>query len=426
MQKCLIGLIGVTVLFFGFIVVRIGVAKPADSVKVAKIEAGQELNMNAYSKAYPLQYKSYMKNNEMAPSVTGFGGSTKYQHSERQPEIKENFKGYPFSIDYADDRGHTYAGEDVLSTKRINDKSPAACITCKTPYVDKFYQEMGWKYASRPFKELANQVPADGYLSCAECHEPQTMALRVVNPAFIEALARQGKDIKNATHQEMRAYVCAQCHVEYYFDKDKRVVLPWDKGVKPADMYAYYSEHDKTDFESDFVQPDSKVKVLKAQHPDYETWSTSVHADNGVTCVDCHMPYMRDNGQKYTSHWMTDPLRTPEDSCGKCHQDTAKLTERVKTIQNNTFQIQHTAGQTVAKAHQAIKAASEQPGVDLVELENARELTRKAQWFWDIVAAENSMGFHNPDQALNTLGQSIDLAHQAIESANKAAKGSII
>ena len=54
-------------------------------------------------------------------------------------------------------------------------------------------------------------------------------------------------------------------------------------------------------------------------------------------------------------------------------------------------------------------------------LERARELIRKAQWFWDSVAAENSMGAHNPGGNLNILGQSIDLAHQAIEAAYRAA-----
>lgn len=426
MQKILAGVIAVGVVFFGALLFRLA-DKPIDKIKLTPIAAAEAYHPAAYAAAYPLQYESYMKNNLEQPSINGYGGSIKFQHFDKQPENKTNFKGYGFSIDYTDDRGHTYALADIDETKRINDKSPGACITCKTPYLEKIYNEMGWEYASKPFKEIRDQIPEDGYLSCATCHDPQTMQLRIVNPALTEALARQGKDIKEATHNEMRAYVCAQCHVEYHFDKqDMRVVFPWDKGMKPADMYAYY-EDEPNGFEQDFVQPDSKVKVLKAQHPDFETWSTSIHAESGVTCIDCHMPYMRDDGQKYTSHWMTSPLRTPEESCGKCHaQDTEQLIARVKTIQDNVFQIQHTAGQTVAKAHEAIAAASQQPGVNLLELEQARELTRKAQWFWDFVSAENSMGFHNTDQAMNSLGQAIDLAHQAIELANKAVKGSVI
>ncbi len=46
--------------------------------------------------------------------------------------------------------------------------------------------------------------------------------------------------------------------------------------------------------------------------------------------------------------------------------------------------------------------------VNQAELARARELVRKAQWMWDIVAAENSMGFHNTDQTMTTLGQSMN------------------
>lgn len=419
MQKILAGVLSVVLLFFGWVMFRIG-NKPADSVKLTPIAAADAYHTKSYEQAYPLQYNSYMKNQQELPAVNGYGGSIDYQHFDKQPENKTNFKGYGFSIDYTEDRGHTHALEEVDKTKRINDATKAACITCKTPYVEKLYNDMGWKYASLPFKEVRASIPDDGYISCANCHDPQTMKLRVINPAFKEALARQGKDIEKATPNEMRSYTCGQCHAEYYFAKDdNRVVFPWDKGMKPEEIYSYY-EQKPGGFEADFVQPDSKVKVLKAQHPDFETWSMGIHADNGVTCVDCHMPYMRDNGQKYTSHWMTSPLRNPEDSCGKCHDDTDKLMVRVKKIQNQVFMAQRTAGQTVAKAHNAIAAAAASQGVDEAELANARELLRKAQWMWDFVAAENSMGFHNPDQALSTLSQSIDLAHQAIESATKA------
>lgn len=165
--------------------------------------------------------------------------------------------------------------------------------------------------------------------------------------------------------------------------------------------------------------------MLKAQHPDYETWQDSVHADAGVTCVDCHMPYMRENGRKYTSHWMTSPLKTVEASCQKCHTESAEtLTARVKTIHDNTFRIQRIAGQTVAKAHLTVQAAMAAGATD-EQLAVAREQLREAQWYWDWVAAENGMGFHNPDKILRTLGLAVDKAHQAIETANAVVKGKL-
>ena len=173
------------------------------------------------------------------------------------------------------------------------------------------------------------------------------------------------------------------------------------------------------------MHTDSKTPMLKAQHPDFETWSTSVHADAGVTCVDCHMPYMREDGRKYTSHWMTSPLKTVNESCLKCHDEGAeKLIARVKTIHDNTFKLQRIAGQTVSKAHLTIQAAMNSGASD-EQLAQARLKLREAQWYWDWVAAENGVGFHNPDRIMRTLGLSIDLAHQAIEEANAVVKGSL-
>jgi nitrite reductase (cytochrome c-552) len=142
----------------------------------------------------------------------------------------------------------------------------------------------------------------------------------------------------------------------------------------------------------------------------------------GVSCADCHMPYMRENGVKYTSHWVTSPMKHAQASCRACHdQSEAWLLERVKTTQVNVWQLQRAAGQTVARAHEVIGKAGAATKADQKQLDQARELVRKAQWFWDMVAAENSMGFHNPDQVLNTLGRSIDMAHRAIATANRAA-----
>ncbi len=418
-QKSLVALLAVVMLFFGFVVVRIGVAKPASSVKLAQIPAG-EYDPAVWGKHYPLEYAGYKKTVEEAPSPTGYGGSIKVQKSDMQPEIKMLFKGIAFSVDYTEDRGHIHAMEDLRETKRIGPASKGACITCKTPYLEQAYNENGWGYANKPLAEMLEK--AEQPIACANCHDPSTMNLRVINPAFIEAQARRGIDVTKASREEMRTYVCAQCHAEYYFEPGTtKVVFPWDKGVKPAEMYAYYSEK-PSGFAQDWQHPDSKAAMLKAQHPDYELYATSTHSKAGVSCADCHMPYMRQAGQKYTSHWVTSPLKTLDASCSSCHnQGAAWLQERVKTIQDQTFELQHMAGQTIAKAHTAIGAAAAQPGANEEELAQARELVRKAQWYWDLLSAESSMGFHNPSQALNTLGQANELAHQAIETANRAA-----
>lgn len=431
MQKTIIGIAAVCVLFFAFVVIRVGIAKPNDaSVKLQKIsmENNAQFGKEAYKDAYPLEYNSFMKNMEGAPAPGGYSSSEEgYSHIEHQPEILENFKGYKFSIQYDDDRGHTYAGQDILNSKRRPGQK-GICIVCKGSYMyDVFYKETGWQFASKPFDEIAAQIPDDGWFGCSTCHDPETMELRVYNQGFRESMARRGIDVDNVSPNEKRAYVCGQCHTEYYFAaEDGRVQMPYENGFDPEEEYRYYQSGQAGGFQQDWIQPDSKARMLKTQHPDFEMWSKSVHADAGVTCVDCHMPYMRDNGKKYTSHWMTSPLRTVEDSCLKCHDESKEtLIARVKTIHENTWRLQRIAGQTVARAHMTVKAAADAGATD-EQLANVRLQLREAQWYWDWVAAENGMGFHNPDLACRTLGRSIDLAHTVIEQANAIVKGSLL
>ncbi len=161
--------------------------------------------------------------------------------------------------------------------------------------------------------------------------------------------------------------------------------------------------------------------MLKAQHPDFEIFSAGT-ARAGISCADCHMPYMQERGRKYSSHWVTSPMKHIDASCRRCHPEEAKwILSRVKATQKNVWELQHTAGTTVAKAHEAVARAASLNGTNRAELDRAKEYLRKAQWYWDFVAAENSMGFHNPALCLNILGQSIDLAHKAREAAGKAA-----
>ncbi len=381
-----------------------------------------EYDPAAWGKHYPLQYESYLKNKEMAPSPTGFGGSVNYQKSTKEPEILVNFKGMPFSKDYTEDRGHPYALEDLKASKRVGPASPGACMTCKSSQLNETFLTKGWDFAKVPLLELLPGLKHS--IVCQSCHDPKTMNLRVTIPAFVEAMERRGVDVRKASRQEMRSYVCAQCHSEYYFEPEaKRVVFPWDSGFTAQDIYAYYQGRPRG-FEMDWAHPDSGAKMLKAQHPEYELFIGGVHAKSGVACADCHMPYVRKKGKKYSSHWVTSPLRTTQNSCRTCHdQDDAWLLERVKRVQNQVWEIQRTAGMTIARAHETIGKAGKGAKTNREELEKARELIRKAQWYWDYVAAENSMGFHNPDQALSTLGQAIDLAHQAADAANRADLG---
>ncbi|MDO4541844.1 MAG: ammonia-forming cytochrome c nitrite reductase subunit c552, partial [Bacillota bacterium] len=227
---------------------------------------------------------------------------------------------------------------------------------------------------------------------------------------------RQGKDINEVSDNEMRTLVCAQCHVEYYFESGtKKVIYPWDNGEKIEDVYEYYEEIGFNDFTHGITGGD----MLKMQHPDYELFLNSTHYANGVSCADCHMPYQVEDGVKYSSHYWTSPLKDIESSCLQCHSDNTaeEMRDRVIYTQDRVWEIQDTAGKTIEKAISDIKAAEDSGNADAETLAEAKELHRKAQAFWDWIAAENSRGFHNSQDAMNTLAKAIDYAHQATEKA---------
>lgn len=415
LQKIIAGIAAVCFVFFGFVVFRIAAAPNDNSVKLAKIPEDKKLTTDAYKDAYPLEYESYMKNNMGGKSPTGYGGSDPgVSYLEMQPEMLENFKGYKFALQYDVARGHTHAGEDFLNTKRLPGQK-GSCITCKGSYMyDVYFKQSGWDYASKPINDVIAPIKDDEWFGCSSCHDPETMELRVYQQGFVDAMARRGVDVNNVPHNDKRAYVCAQCHNEYYFKaEDGRVDHPWDNGLEPEDEFQFYQSGQAGAFKGDWKQPDSQTMMLKAQHPDFEIWATSVHAENGVTCVDCHMPYMRKDGQKYTSHWMTSPLKTVQESCLKCHDESAQtLINRVKTIHDNNYKLQRLAGQAVSEAHLAIKAAMD-AGVPTEQLDGARLKLREASFYWDWIAAENGNGFHNPDKCMRVSGEAIDLAHKA-------------
>ena len=415
LQKIIAGIAAVCFVFFGFVVFRIAAAPNDNSVKLAKIPEDKKLTTDAYKDAYPLEYESYMKNNMGGKSPTGYGGSDPgVSYLEMQPEMLENFKGYKFALQYDVARGHTHAGEDFLNTKRLPGQK-GSCITCKGSYMyDVYFKQSCWDYASKPINDVIAPIKDDEWFGCSSCHDPETMELRVYQQGFVDAMARRGVDVNNAPHNDKRAYVCAQCHNEYYFKaEDGRVDHTWDNGLEPEDEFQFYQSGQAGAFKGDWKQPDSQTMMLKAQHPDFEIWATSVHAENGVTCVDCHMPYMRKDGQKYTSHWMTSPLKTVQESCLKCHDESAQtLINRVKTIHDNNYKLQRLAGQAVSEAHLAIKAAMD-AGVPTEQLDGARLKLREASFYWDWIAAENGNGFHNPDKCMRVSGEAIDLAHKA-------------
>lgn len=386
-----------------------------------------EISNEAFKDLFPLQYDSYMKNSEDTED-TKYSGSikrSKFEH-DKEPYLPILFNGYGFALDYNEDRGHVYANEDVRATLRITDKSIGSCLTCKSTAVPHMIETMGDDYWGGSFNDsIWPKAEEMGHspIGCSDCHDPETMDLRITRPSLTKGLEAQGIDVSKATKNDMRNYVCAQCHVEYHFDAgNSEVTFPWNNGNKAEDMYEYYSTTAKENgFMQDWVHNVSGTPMVKAQHPDYETHIEGPHGQAGVTCADCHMPYERTDGKKkISSHWWKSPLKTMEQSCATCHanRDLEDLETRVMEIQDTHMEALHNAEEVSINAHYYVNKMITS-GVSEDKIKEVQEHVRKGQWFWDIVAAESGAGFHNPQGAMSNLKVSTDESNKAIQIATE-------
>ncbi len=389
-----------------------------------------------WGKNFPFQYDAYKRTVDQVR--TRFGGSEAIPRTpssadprsivsesrlEEDPRLKSMWAGYAFSVDFREERGHGYMLEDQTFTERQGAaKQPGACLHCHASiYVA--YKKAGDGDIIKGFESL-NPLPyaearkhVDHPVACIDCHDPATMALRITRPGFIEGIralkrssGQENYDVnRDATRQEMRSFVCGQCHVEYYFKGDeKRLVYPWHNGLKVEQILAYYDDVQH----KDWTHARTGASVLKAQHPEFEMWNQGIHARSGVACADCHMPYKREGGLKISDHHVRSPLLNINRACGTCHHwPEEELRQRVYTIQWRTYNLRDKAMDALMGLIADIEAAKAAGRGD-AELADAREFQRKAQFFLDFVEAENSMGFHAPQEAARILGESIDFTRQ--------------
>ena len=365
---------------------------------------------------FPREYQSYYQTAD-----TGFrskyNGNAMIDMLEVDPRLVVLWAGYSFSKDYNQGRGHAYAIEDIHNTLRTggptgdgDDPMPSTCWTCKSPDVPRVMEAEGVaQYYTGKWARLGSEIVNP--IGCADCHDPKTMNLRITRPALIEAFERQGKDISKASHQEMRSLVCAQCHVEYYFDKHKveganYLTLPWDKGMSVEAMEEYY---DNLEF-SDWTHALSKAPMLKAQHPGYEVFLTGIHAQRGVSCADCHMPYKSEGGQKFTDHHIQSPLNNIANSCQVCHREEAQeLVRNVYDRQDKIIENRDKLEELLVRAHLEAKKAWEL-GASEAEMAEILKGIRHAQWRWDYAAASHGGSFHSPVEIGRVISTGITIA----------------
>ncbi len=367
-----------------------------------------EVDSSRWGASFPRQYDSFRRMAD-ATTRTKYGGAFPRDYLEETPSNVILFAGYAFAKDYRQARGHWYALEDVKETKRLGPTTPATCWTCKSPDVPRLLAHLKPEdFYKQPFDAFRQEITHT--IGCLDCHEPNTLRLRITRPALVEAMARQGRNVREASHQEMRTLVCAQCHVEYYFKgPGKYLTFPWDKGTSLEAMETYY---DEADF-SDWTHAISKTPLVKMQHPDYEVYLTGIHAYRQVACADCHMPYRTEGGLKFTDHHVQSPLLNIANSCAVCHRWSEEdIRHRVEAIQDKVRDARSRAEQTLVYAHLEVAGAMAAGATD-AELQPARQCLRRAQLRWDYVAANNGLGFHSPAECLRVLTAAVDLAGQA-------------
>ena len=349
--------------------------------------------------------------------VSKYNSSQEVDVLEQRPEMVILWAGYAFSRNYNTPRGHKHALEDMRKILRTGnpgiygdkDMQPATCWTCKGPDVPRMMRELGiGEFYHKRWSELGHEI--HNTIGCSDCHDARTMDLKPARPALYEAWVRAGKDVKKASHQEMRSLVCAQCHTEYYFDKETDYLnFPQNYGFTCEDAEKYY---DEIGF-YDYIHPLSGTPILKAQHPGYEIALQGIHGQRGVSCADCHMPYKQEGGVKYTDHHIMSPLANIDRTCQTCHrQDAEVLRENVYERQAKCTEVRDRAEKELAAAHIEAKFAIDK-GATEAEMKPIQALIRKSQWRWDYAIASHGATFHAPQEVTRLLSHSVDYAQQA-------------
>ncbi len=418
-----------------------------------------------WGKNFPRQYDGYLRTAERTGTKYGGGGSETLSPSklEEDPRLKTIFAGYAFGEDYRQRRGHAFMLTDQRETERVQlpFHQPGSCLQCHSAITvayrkaglddgapgsldDPLVSAAGYaqlqkgfeKVSAMPYEEATKLV--EHPVACIDCHDPNSMQLRVTRPGFlngIRALAESSEPVPHlptiekwrkgdrkepydpnalATRQEMRSFVCGQCHVEYYCGPNTTLFYPWNNGLKVEQIEAYYDNYKFKDGHRffDWKHKDTGAEVLKAQHPEFELWSQGIHARSGVACADCHMPYRREGAIKISDHWVRSPLLDVANACQVCHHfPEEEIKARVEIIQDRNHALLVRAEDATVALINALAKAKE-AGMPDEQLQPARELQRKAQWRVDFINAENSMGFHAPQEAARILGEAIDYARQ--------------
>ncbi|MCL2745193.1 MAG: ammonia-forming cytochrome c nitrite reductase subunit c552 [Planctomycetaceae bacterium] len=186
----------------------------------------EEMDAAAWGRSFPRQYESWKRTQDTS-FRSKHGGSAYRDYLKAAPEYVVLFAGYGFSKEYNQGRGHWYSLTDVLESERVGEATAATCWHCKSPDVPRLINEMGVEnFSKKKLFELKYQITHP--ISCYDCHDTETLALRSLRPAVLEGFQGLGKNMNDLPLQERRSAVCGQCHSTYHFaDQTGLVTFPW-------------------------------------------------------------------------------------------------------------------------------------------------------------------------------------------------------
>ncbi len=405
-----------------------------EAVKVVKIADG-EIDPAEWGKAYPVHYDLWKKTEE--PTEPGKSKYKKgfdadnitYDKLSEFPYMALLFNGWGFGVEYNEPRGHAYMLKDQVEIDPSRVAAGGVCLTCKTPYAPKLEKEKGFDYYSKPWDEVRHMIPEKHQelgVACIDCHDSKDMSLKLSREFTLgEALKAMNVDRAKLSHQEMRSLVCAQCHVTYNIPKDENkksvgIYFPWQGsswGDISVENIIKQIRADKS--VGEWTQKVTGYKMPFMRHPEFELYSrSSVHWMAGVACADCHMPYTKVGANKVSDHRVTSPLKNDLKACQQCHTETPEwLRNQVTAIQDRTVSMMIRSGYATAAVAKLIEKVhalqAEGKEIDQKLYEQAKDFYMEAFFRSLYIGAENSVGFHNPTEAMRILGDSTAFAMKA-------------
>jgi nitrite reductase (cytochrome c-552) len=354
-----------------------------------------------WGKWFPDHYQSYLHRLERESS------ELPPRKVDLRPALEVLWAGFESGTTTREVRGHPYSLADVERMAPLRGNK-AACLTCKSAEAPELIDELGLEFFNRPFPEMRDKVRHP--VACSDCHDSETMGLRLTRQPFIEAYTKAGGNLDEIGRQEMRTLVCAQCHITYYVDpKTSEINIPWRQEPNINVVENYFSASPFREWTHSLTEAD----LVKLRHPDYEFFLGSNHFEAGVTCVDCHMPFNIIGNRKITSHNFAGPLTNPGASCGVCHrQSDDYLRDRVHQIQEDVAKLLSEVEEELVRGITMLNGVIGTPGADPELISRAQKLHFQSFLYYEWVHTANSKGFHNPREALTVLAKAMQLTKE--------------